>query len=182
MARNPRVEYAGAIHHVMVRGNDRQRIFVDSADRQTLLVGFAGIVVRLEWRCHAYCLMGNHAHFLIETLEPNLSRGMQQVCCVYSRRFNQRYGRSGHLFQSRFRSVLVVSDSHLLQLCRYIVLNPLRIGMCDEAAAFEWSSYRATVGLEPRPAFLTTDWLLAQFADDVRVARGRYERFVRDGI
>jgi REP element-mobilizing transposase RayT len=136
-----------------------------------------------SWVCHAYCLMGNHYHLLVETPEANLSRGMRSVNGEYTQAFNRRHRRRGHVFQGRFKAVLVEKETHLLELCRYVVLNPVRArGMrVGSPEAWPWSSYRATAGLEGSPGFLSTDWILSRFGGTGEVARRRYARFVAQG-
>ncbi|MCZ6874850.1 MAG: transposase [bacterium] len=176
------MEYPGAIYHVTSRGNAQITIYADDADRGRFLQTLAEVVAKHHWLCHAYCLMGNHYHLLIETPEGNLSTGMRQLNGVYTQGFNRRHACVGHLFQGRYKAILVDRDPYLLVLCRYVVLNPLRAGMVAEPGAYVWSSHRATVGTEPRPEFLTTDWLLGQFSSDQRDAQARYMRFVMDGM
>lgn len=139
MSRPLRLEFPGAIHHVTARGNARGDIFPDDEDRSLFLAVLAEAVIRFGWLCHAYCLMDNHYHLLIETPHGNLSPGMRQINGVYTQRFNRCHARTGHLFQGRFKAILVERDSYLLELCRYIVLNPVRAGMVtdiDDYAAF----------------------------------------------
>jgi REP element-mobilizing transposase RayT len=179
--RGPRVQPAGGIFHVTARGNRRQEIFVDDQDRVQFLALLAVVVARLGWRCHAYCLMTNHFHLLVETPVESLSLGMQRLNGAYAQAFNRRHGYDGHLFQGRFHSVAVESDWHLFELSRYIVLNPVRAGLCAHPGAWRWSSYRALVARPANaPAGQELDGLLAQFADDARLARQRYEAFVAD--
>jgi putative transposase len=182
MARPLRIEFPGALYHVTARGNGGQAVFLDDADREGLLAALAEVVERLRWLCHGYCLMGNHYHLLIETPEPNLSHGMRQLATLYAQRFNRRYDRSGHVFQGRFKAILVQRESHWLELCRYVVLNPVRAGIARSAERYAWSSYRATAGLSGRPAWLRTDWVLAQFGKRRSEAAQRYREFVREGI
>ncbi len=181
MARPLRLEFPGAIYHVTSRGNARNVIFLDDEDR-TLFLGCLGeVVARLGWRAHAYCLMDNHYHLLIETPEGNLSIGMRQLNGVYTQRFNRRHGRVGHVFQGRFKAIVVDRDSYLLELCRYVVLNPIRAGMVEQIERHAWSSYPATVGLAACPAWLETDWVPGRFAKTRAVARRRYAAFVAEG-
>jgi len=140
------------------------------------------VVERFNWLCHAYCLMGNHYHLLIETPKGNLSKGMRELNGVCTQGFNQRYRRVGHLFQGRYKAILVEKDNHLLSLCRYVVLNPVRVGLIERPEQWRWSSYRATIGLVKRPSFLTADWILSQFGGRKRVSMERYRRFVMEGI
>lgn len=182
MARPLRIEFPGALYHVTSRVNARQRVFRDDEDRETFLATLAWVAARFGWRCHAYCLMNNHVHLLIETPQPNLSRGMRQLNGVYTQRFNRRHRKVGHLFQGRFKAILVEKEGYLLELARYIVLNPVRAKRVKTPERYPWSSYRAMVGLAPVPPALATDWILNQFADTRATARRRYAQFVHDGI
>ncbi len=164
MARPLRLAYPGAFYHVTTRGNARQAIYLDAQDRQMFLAGLEEVVTRYHWRCHAYCLMDNHYHLLLETPQENLSAGMRQLNGVYTQRFNRCHARVGHVFQGRFKAVLVERDSYLLELCRYVVLNPVPAGMVKQPERYRWSSYRATAGLEKAPEWLTRAWVLGQFS------------------
>ncbi|MDP3483270.1 MAG: transposase [Sulfuricella sp.] len=181
MARQLRLEFPGAIYHVTSRGNARNPIFLDDEDRMLFLACLGEVVERSSWLCHAYCLMDNHYHLLIETPEGNLSLGMRQLNGVYTQRFNRRHGRVGHVFQGRFKAIVVDRDSYLLELCRYVVLNPIRAGMVAQIEHYAWSSYPATMGLSGCPDWLETDWLLGQFAKTRTAARRRYAEFVAEG-
>ena len=181
MARTLRLELPGAVYHVTSRGNGRRKIYRDDEDRATFLATLAWVVERFGWVCHAYCMMDNHFHLLIETPEANLGRGMRQLNGVYTQRYNRRHRNVGHLFQGRYKAILVERDSYLLELARYIVLNPVRAKMAGTPEDYLWSSYRSTLGMEPAPAGLTTSWVLGQFAKTKPVARKRYAAFVHDG-
>ena len=133
-------------------------MFFTDADRELFLSTLTGVVTRYHWICRAYCLMANHYHLLVETPKANLSIGMRQLNGIYTQSFNRRHNRVGHLFQGRFKAILVERDSHLLELCRYIVLNPARVKSSAKASTWKWSSYRATAGLASVPEFLHTDW------------------------
>jgi putative transposase len=182
MARPLRLVIAGGLYHVISRGNARQDVYLDDHDRTGFLGTVARVVDRFRWLCHAYCLMGNHYHLLIETPKPNLPLGMRQLNGVYAQRFNRRHTRCGHLFQARYRSILVEKDPHMLAVARYIILNPLRAGICDHPGDYPWSSYKATAGRERAPAFLTTDSLLSQFAGRRRNAQAAYRAFVESEL
>ena len=182
MARPLRIEYPGAIYHITSRGNARQPIYKDDKDRETFLELLGSVVKRYRWLCHAYCLMGNHYHLLIETPDGNLSQGMRQLNGIYTQHFNRRHGRVGHVFQGRFKAIVVDRDSYLLELCRYVVLNPLRAGVVGSPGRYKWSSYRATAGIVRSPSFLTTDWVLSEFGRIRRKAQDRYKEFVKEGI
>ena len=173
-----RIEFPGAVYHACSRGVERRPIFRDDADRNEFLVTLGRSMERWRWACHAYCLMGNHYHLVIETPEPNLSRGMRQLNGEYSQAFNRHHERSGHLFQGRFHAVLVEKETHLLEVCRYVVLNPVRARMVRGAGDWPWSSYAATAGKAEVPAFLKTDWVLDRFSLSRAAAHSAYECFV----
>lgn len=181
MARPLRIEFAGALYHVTSRGDGREDIYLDDSDREVWLEVFGEVCRRYNWVCHAYCLMGNHYHILIETPESNLSLGMRQLNGVYTQRFNRSHNRVGHVFQGRFKGILVDRESYLLELARYIVLNPVRARMVRKAEQWRWSSYRATVGVETVRPWLNVDWLLGGFAKRRKAACERYRRFVEEG-
>lgn len=181
MARPLRIEFAGALYHVTARGNAQAAIYDDDADRQQFLSLLGNTVMRYDWYCHAYCLMDNHYHLLIETNTPTLSRGMKFLNGTYTQYFNRQHRRVGHVFQGRFKSILVQKESYLLELARYIVLNPVRAQMVRSAKEWPWSSYRATAGYVEHEVCLTTDWILAGFAKTQNVAQQRYRDFVQEG-
>jgi putative transposase len=180
MARPLRLDHAGAVWHVTGRGNERREIFGDDGDREWFLTILGRVVKVYRWRVHAYVLMGNHYHLLIETPEATLSRGMRQLNGSYTQSFNRRHDRVGHLLQGRFKAILVEKEAHLLELARYVVLNPVRARMTASAGQWRWSSYRATAGLGPAPAWLETEWSLAQFGPRSEAKR-RYRAFVAQG-
>lgn len=182
MARPLRIEYAGAVYHVTSRGNERKAVFKGDADRINLLNTLQHVNKRYNWICHAYCLMDNHYHLLIETPDGNLALGMRQLNGVYTQLFNKRHGRAGHLFQGRYKAILIQKDSHLLKVCRYVVLNPVRAKMVETPYAWKWSSYRATAGSEARHPCLTADWVLGQFSGKKAKAQDEYKKFVQWGI
>ena len=181
MARPLRLEFPGALYHLTSRGNARLPICEDDEDREGFLATLSAAIERFNWICHAYCLMGNHYHLMVETPDGNVSAGMRHLNGVYTQRFNRRHDRVGHVFQGRFKAIVVERESYLLELCRYVVLNPVRAGMVKRVERYPWSSYRATVGLEAAPAWLTTDWVLGQFGRQRRRAQGRYAQFVQAG-
>ncbi len=181
MTRPLRLEFEGALYHVTSRGNARKNIFLDDADRRHFLGILAEVVDRFGWICHAYCLMTNHYHLLIETPDANLSRGMHLLNGVYTQWFNHRHDRVGHLLQGRFKAILIEKESHLLEVARYIVLNPVRAKVVRSARDWRWSSYRATAGQVEAPSFLTTEWILSQFDSDPKRAVWAYRQFVQEG-
>ena len=181
MARPLRIEFPGAVYHVTSRGNERKAIFKEDEDRREFLDILSEVAFRYNWLCHAYCLMENHYHLVVETPEGNLSMGMRQLNGIYTQRFNKRHSRVGHLFQGRFKAILIQKDSHLLEACRYVVLNPVRALVVQRPEEWIWSSYRGTAGWTERHPCLVTDWLLSQFGSDRERAQSCYRRFVGDG-
>jgi putative transposase len=177
MARPLRIEFAGALYHVTARGNARRSIFFDDDDRRSYLGILGDVVGQYRWACHAYCLMPNHYHLVIQTPQPNLSRGMRQLNGIYSQRFNRRHDRVGHLFQGRYKGILVEREGHLFELARYVVLNPVRAGIVPDPEEYRWSSLRPTLGLVRAPRWLAAVPLVAHFG-----SRRRYREFVREGI
>lgn len=182
MSRPLRIEFPDALYHVTARGDRREAIFEDDDDRQMFLSILAQVVGQYNWTCYAWCLMDNHYHLLMQTPDANLSKGMRQLNGVYTQASNRRHRRVGHLFQGRFKAILVDSDAYLLELSRYVVLNPVRAGMVKHPADWPWSSYCAGMGLAPALPWMATDGLLAQFARRRSVARQRYAQFVMEGI
>ena len=178
MARPLRIEYPGALYHLTARGNARTPIFLDDEDKSLFLTILGDLVERYNWYCHGYCLMDNHYHLLIETPDANLSAGMRQLGGIYTQRFNRRHNRVGHLFQGRYNSILIEKETYLLELCRYIVLNPVRARMVASPGYYPWSSYTATAGSTSKPQFLHTNWILAQFDNNHKTAQRKYREFV----
>jgi putative transposase len=157
MSRPLRIEFAGGLYHVTSRGDGREAIFLGGEDRRLFLGVLSEVVPDFNWAVHAYCLMDNHYHLLIETPDGNLSKGMRQLNGVYTQRFNRQHGRVGHVFQGRYKAIIVQKESYLLELARYVVLNPVRARMVRSPAEWPWSSYRATAGLCDAPFWLATD-------------------------
>ncbi|HKA26552.1 MAG TPA: transposase [Gaiellaceae bacterium] len=180
MPRAPRVQVAGAIYHLTTRGNRKQDIFIDTDDRARFLQLVQQAVDRFGWLCHAYCLMTNHYHLLIQTREADVSQGMHRLNSVYANWFNWRHEFTGHLFERRFHDELVEGQAHFLELTRYIVLNPVRAGLKNHAGDWFWSSYNATMGKLEQPSFLTTTLVLSLFSDDSSRARELYPAFVEE--
>jgi len=182
MGRPPRVQFPGAFYHVMSRGNSQQEVFLSDDDRLVFLEKFAEVVSELSWSCYAYCLMNNHYHLLVETPQANLSRGMHKLNNYYSKRFNWKQEKVGHVLQGRFVSRLVERDEHLMEIIRYIALNPVRGGLASEPGQWRWNSYQAISGLVPAPGFLDVNYTLDLFGSNKAMARLAYIRFVADGL
>lgn len=182
MARPLRIEFEGAFYHVMARGNARQRIFLDDVDRRSFIDNLGRVSQRFDWTVWAWCLMDNHYHLLIETRLPTLSKGMREVNGVYTQAFNRRHRRMGHVLQGRFKAILVDQNAYLLELARYIVLNPVRAHLVQSAGESDWSSFKAVMGKVPVPKWLAVDDILAMFHAQRGPARRAYARFVADGV
>jgi putative transposase len=180
MGRLRRLEYPGGLWHVTNRGVEKRQIFLDARDGRTFLRFLADAIPRFRWRLHAYVLMSNHYHLLVETVEPTLSSGMQRLGGDYADFFNWRHERTGHLFQGRFKAHLIDTDPYLLEVARYIVLNPVRARLVGSPEEWRWSSYNATAGLEPAPPWLTTAMILSRFGS--LKPPEYYREFVAAGI
>ncbi len=180
MGRKPRVHYPGALYHVILRGNDRQGIFFDDKDRIRFYFLIQEGIERFGHRIHAFCLMTTHVHLAIQVGEVSLSRILQNLSFRYTRWVNWRHNRSGHLFQGRYKAVLVDVDAYLLELARYVHLNPVRAGMVTEPEDYPWSGHRAYLGLEAIP-WLTTEWVLGELSVRLSAARRAYRGFVSEG-
>jgi len=177
MARPLRLEFPGALYHITARGNAREKIYLDDADRSAFLDLLGKEVQQQGWICYAYCLMDNHYHLLIETPEPNLVAGMRRLNGVYTQAFNRRHRRVGHVLQGRYKAILVHRDAYLKELCRYIVLNPLRAKAAKRLDLRPWSSYAATAG--EASAF---PWLAVKAVQSLFSGRAAYRRFVAEGM
>lgn len=181
MVRPLRIEFAGGLYHITSRGNKKEAIYLLDEDRETFLSVLGDACTKYHWLCHSYCLMTNHYHILIETPLSNLSKGMRYLNGVYTQKFNRVHHRVGHVLQGRYKSILVEKDSYLLELSRYIVLNPVRAGMVQKADEWPWSSYLATSGKVPVPSWLIVEWLLSSFSSTKSAALIKYEQFVEAG-
>ena len=188
MTRPLRIEFPGAVYHVTSRGDRREPIFEDDADRQ-VFVGIVALALNRFGACAlAFCLMGNHYHLVLHTSQANLSALMRQINGVYTQAYNRRHAKVGHLFQGRFKAILVDRDAYLLEVCRYVDLNPVRAAMVADPAQWPWSSYRAHTGLTAAPPWLDTPavhgYLLGYDAvsdGDCALAASRYTTLVAQG-
>ncbi len=180
--RAPRLQLAGGIYHVMSRGNRRAEIFRSEPDYVLFLALLSRASREFRWDVFAYCLMPNHFHIVMRTRDANVAGGMQRLKGVYAELFNGRYGLDGHVFQGRYKSVLVTTEPHALELARYVVLNPVRAGLCLDLCEWRWSSYRPTAGLVAPPTFLNRGWVLGHFGGRREQALRSYAAFVADGL
>jgi REP element-mobilizing transposase RayT len=180
MPRKPRIHYPGAVYHVMLRGNGGQSIFFDQADRSKFLLLLQYGLEKYQHRIHAFCLMDNHVHLVLQVADIPLSKIMQNLAFRYTQFTNRKQHKTGHLFQGRFKALVVDADNYLLELVRYIHLNPLRAALVDDPSDYGWSSHRCYLGEVVIP-WLATDWVLCQLAGSREPARLRYGQFVLDG-
>lgn len=182
MSRPLRLEFPGALFHVYARGNAKQEIFRDDFDREVFLDLLGACVNRVGWILTAYALMPNHFHLVVQLAMRTLSKGMQWLNCEYTRAFNKRHDRVGHLFQGRFKAPLVEKESYQLELVRYVVLNPVQANMVSRPEDYIWSSHRAVIGAVDAPNWLAIDDVLIQFAPKRDVACRLYRQFVNEAI
>jgi putative transposase len=181
MPRPHRPQIAGGLYHVTTRGNRRQRIYLERRDSEFFLEALDTVIRRFGWLCHSYCLMPNHYHLLIETPWPNIARGMHDLNSRFSHWFNTRHDENGHLFARRYRSVLIESDTHFLELVRYIALNPVRAGLCDKPEGWIWSSYGGLIGRGERELFVTETRVIEAFSAQNGEGLERIRIFVNEG-
>jgi len=182
MARPLRIEFPGAVYHVTSRGQRREAIYEDDADREVFQDILTTVARRFHWKCYAYCQMTNSYHLLIRTMDATLSTGMRYLNGVYTQASNRRHDRSGHVFQGRYKAILVDPEKYLLEMARYIVLKPVRARVADTPGAWPWSSYGATAGEVASPHWLAVDELLEEFEGGPEEKRERYRKFVLDGL
>ena len=181
MARRSRLQFPGAVYHVMSRGNRKSMIVDDDGDRRTFMNIFSEVTGDADVRVYACCLMGTHYHALFDTPRGNLSGFIQTLNSEYSKAFNRRHERVGHTFEQRFDSIVVQREKYLRRVARYIALNPVKARLCADPAEWPWSTHRATAGLEEAPTWLHLNWLRWAFrADTVHDAQCRYQDYVRD--
>jgi len=181
MARQARIQYNGALYHLTSRGNAQEDIFRTDEDRLEFIDVLRKSRNRYNCTVYAYCLMDNHYHLLVETPDGNLSQFMRQLNGVYTQSFNFTHRRTGHIFEGRYKSILVQKDLYLLELARYIVLNPVRAGMVRSAKNWPWSSYKSTAGLIEATSWVNHDWLLSNFSKKRQLAVKAYRKFVTEG-
>ena len=187
MSRPLRIEFPDALYHLTSRGDRRESIFVGDGDRQAFLAVLAQCCERMDAAVYAYCLMGNHYHLVLTTRRANLSALMRQLNGVYTQTFNRRHDKVGHVFQGRFKAILVDREAYFLALCRYVELNPVHAGMVNAPGLWPWSSYQAHVGTVPAPPWLDAaavqSAILGVPADTAaqrRLAARRYAALVDD--
>src|SRR3972149_11114345 len=182
MGRPLRIEYPGALYHITSRGNERKKIFLDDGDTTQFLDILADYHRRYDICIHSFALMTNHYHLILETPQGNLLKVMHGINGKYTGYFNRKYGRNGHLFQGRYKGILVDRDAYLLQLSRYVHLNPVKAGIIDKSERYVWSSYPSFIGEGKKYEWLKYSWILEQFGPDEKKALREYKRFVDAGL
>lgn len=179
MPRPPRLHATGAFYHVILRGNHREALFDGAADRRVLNDIIADVMGQLDFRIHAFCWMTNHLHALVQISDRPLGTIMQRIAVRYSRYRHKALGVCGHLFEQRHRALLVDVDAYFLTLLRYIHRNPVKAGLVKHPSDYPWSSHRAFLGAELIP-WLTTNFGLSLFSNDLERARTAYGRFIQE--
>jgi putative transposase len=182
MTRPLRLEFPGALYHVTARGDRRKTIYFDDNDRERWLEILGLVCARFNFIVHAFCQMGNHYHLMLETTEGNLAQGMRQLNAFYSQDFNRQHRLVGHVFQGRYKAILVQKESYLLELARYVVLNPVRAGIVSDPMDWKWGSFAMTTGGTQPPAWLDTESILSQFGQTRQLAIEAFRQYVRAGI
>ncbi|NYE60399.1 REP element-mobilizing transposase RayT [Duganella sp. 1224] len=182
MSRPLRLQLPGALYHVTSRGDRKMPVYVDDRDRVMWLAILAEVCARHNFVIHGFCQMTNHYHIVVETVDGNLARGMQQLNGVYSQYFNRRHGLVGHVFQGRYKAILVQQDVYLMAVARYVILNPVRAGLVRSPDEWPWSSYRYCVGASTAPTWLDVATTLLAFSPETAAAIDAYRRFVLAGI
>jgi len=182
MGRPLRIEYPGALYHITSRGNERKKIFLDDGDRNSFLEILKDYHDRYGILIHSYVLMDNHYHLILETPRANLLKVMHGINGRYTGYFNRRYKRTGHLFQGRYRGILVEKDAYLLALSRYVHLNPVRARVVEEPEQYRWSSYPGYIGKEKRSEWMEYSWLLSQFRNDIPLAQKEYLKYTEEAL
>jgi REP-associated tyrosine transposase len=168
------------IYHAFNRGNRKTPIFLDDSDFERFLELLHELGLKFGWPFFAYCLMTNHFHLVVETPEGDVSAGMHRLSFLYAQYFNRKYQLDGHVFQGRFKTVLIRSDVQLLAAIRYVLTNPVRAGLTARAEQWKWSSYRATVGNRRPPPFLSLHRVLRYFGTELKEQRDRFAAFIAE--
>lgn len=182
MTRPLRIEFAGAFYHVVSRGNARQMVFKEATDFAGFVDLLGEVCTRFEWHCHAYCVMGNHYHLVVETRLANLGLGMRHLNGVFTQRYNKRHGRVGHVFQGRYKASLVQEERYLVELARYVVLNPVRAGIARRAADWPWSAWPWLAGERAAPRWAQPARVWQALHADPGEARRRFAALVAEGM
>lgn len=181
MARPLRIEFKNAVYYITSKGNAENSIAIDDDDRVLFIDTLKFVIDRYKWKCHAYSLLDSLYALVVETPKPNLSRGMRQLNGIYTQKYNRKHGISGHVFQGRFKAIIVDKENYLLDICRHVVLLPYKSGISKSLNNYKWSSYRSTAGLIEAPDFLSPDWIYSQFAKRTENAQKKYKDYINEG-
>lgn len=182
MSRPLRIEYPSAVYHVTARANGRQHLFTCTEDGSHFIKLLAREIAQQRWICYAYCLLEDHYHLVIETPEANLGRGMGRLNMAYSQWFGRQHNQPGHLFHGRYKSIILQKERYLLEVCRHVVLNPVRLQTVNQPDHWKWSSYRPLAFVENVPSWLDSDWLLTQFVSNASDPASSWRKYVTEGI
>jgi putative transposase len=182
MGRPLRIEYPGALYHITSRGNERKQIYLDAGDRLKFLAILEDYHDRYGTLIHSYVLMDNHYHLILETPKGNLLKIMHGINGGYTGYFNRKYGRSGHLFQGRYRGILVDKDNYLVELSRYVHLNPVRASIVKRPEEYKWSSYPGYIAKGKEVPWVEYTWVLSRFGSSVKRSREKYRAYVVEGL
>lgn len=182
MGRPLRIEYEGALYHITSRGNERRKIFKDKTDRRTFLDIVKDYHDRFGVLIHSYVLMDNHYHLILETPKGNLLKVMHGINSRYTVYFNRRHKRSGHLFQGRYKAIIVDKDAYLIPLSRYVHLNPVRATIAEGPEGYKWSSYNGYIGKRKEDNWVEYSWVLSKFAQNKKVAWQKYKKYTEEGL
>jgi putative transposase len=182
MGRPLRIEYAGALYHITSRGNERKKIFLEDGDRKKFLEILEDYHDRYGILIHSYVLMDNHYHLILETPKGNLLKVMHGLNGRYTGYFNRKYGRVGHLFQGRYRGIVIDKDSYLVPLSRYVHLNPVRARVVERPEHYRWSSYRGYIGREKESTWAEYSWILSQFGRQRNGAGRKYKEYIEEAL
>ena len=178
MSRPLRIEFPGATYHITARANAKQRLFTSPRDANYFLDLLEKEIVQQKWLCYSYCLIESHYHLVIETTEPNLGRGMGRLNMTYSQWFGREYQQPGHLFNGRYKTVLFQKTRHLKEVCRHVVLNPVRLELVKKADQWRWSSYRPLANGSTEPKWLNQNWLDEQFQGNSNYSNKNWQKYV----
>jgi len=182
MSRPLRIEYPGAIYHVTARANGRQQLFTNIKDGSYFAELLGREIAQHKWLCHAYCLLEDHYHLVIETPEANLGRGMGRLNMAYSQWFGREHDQPGHLFHGRYKSIILQKERHLMEVCRHVVLNPVRVQAVNRVDHWKWSSYRPLAFEEAEPSWLHRDWLLNHLTSNISDHAGAWRDYIEKGM
>jgi len=182
MARPLRIEYEGAVYHIISRGNRGEHIFAEDQDKEYFIETLQNAAEKYKIDLYAFCIMGNHYHLLLTAPQGELAKAMHYIGSAYGSFLRRQKGWIGHVFAGRYKSLCVEKEGYLLELSRYIHLNPVMAGLAEKPEGYKWSSYGYYTGKKEEPEWLNTDWLLAEYGKDRKAAWKKYREFVEAGV